>query len=490
MITIKCSEILDLSHDMFKNVKNLFENENIPQFIKELPQFGKCIYYIERYAEDNNLIFETMNLRRWQNSKIELDQLVKVLLYKYTGIKKKIFIEFEEIGDSDEEFINYKNVEDYYANILISGGVDSMCGAYHWVVKNKKKIIFTHIYHKNTPSIGMIRNYVTKDLEMPLIEIDGLFKNPADFRNIGREMRAEKININQTRTLLYLCNAVPINYAMGIKYLLVTENGPLTINPPFTFSHTFTNTTNPDFIAFFNTFLDKYFGFEEKIKVKLPFKEYTKAELMNSVKKEILKRTHSCSKFYSTKKSCFYCFPCYVRRFSAYAYGNYEDDQYDPDYKNPRSDILERYLIDKEKDPFTKDISYINKSDEARLIRDLIQFCYQTLRRNEGINETERIQRNDKYNDLYRSVVGKCDKIERYYEDLWELLKRFSLDMLTGLHYFYEKNPEYQDTDFYLFNYYNKKLNKLKARRIIQQNFYVETRQRIIDTEVSGDLVT
>jgi len=475
-----------MSHDLFKDIKPLFPDNNIPNFIKEIPQFGKCIYYLERYAEDNNLVFETKNIRNWQNSKKPLDRLIKVLLYRYTGIKKKIFFEFEQIDEINNEIDASKNVEDYYANILISGGVDSMCGAYHWVLKNRKKIIFTHIYHKNTPSIGMIRNFIKKDLNMPLIEVDGQFYTKADIRNIGKKERPEKMNISQTRTLLYLCNSVPINYALGIKNILVTENGPLTINPPFTSSHTFTNTTNPDFIAFFNTFLYNYFDNEEIIKVRLPFREYTKAELMASVPNDILNRTHSCSKFYYNKKSCFFCFPCYVRRFSAYAYGNYDDDIYDPDYKDPKKDILERYYINNERDPFTKDISYINTNDEAKMIKELIQFCYQTLRRNVGINEEERIHRTDKYNDLYLPIVKKCERIREDYEDIWQLLKRFALDMLTGLHYFFDTYPDYQDDDYYIWNYYNRKINKLITRTIIRNNFYEEIRQRIKDTEVIG----
>ena len=69
-----------MSHDLFKDIKPLFPDNNIPNFIKEIPQFGKCIYYLERYAEDNNLVFETKNIRNWQNSKKPLDRLIKVLL--------------------------------------------------------------------------------------------------------------------------------------------------------------------------------------------------------------------------------------------------------------------------------------------------------------------------------------------------------------------------------------------------------------------------
>lgn len=417
-----------------------------------------------------------------------MDQLIRVLLYRYTGIKKRLEVEFEEIDEINDITNKYSSNENYYANILISGGVDSMYGAFHWVLKNRKKIIFTHTYHRNTPSINMIRNFISIDLNMPLIEIDGLFTNDGGFRDAGRKGRLEKMNISQTRTLLYLCNAVPVNYALGIKNILITENGPLTVNPPFTSSHTFTNTTNPDFIALFNTFLKEYFDNEELIKVRLPFREYTKAEMMANLEPEILSRTHSCSKFYSTKKSCFFCYACLVRRFSAYAYENLEDNIYNPDYKNPKTDKLERYYINNEKNPFTKSISYINKNKDARMIKELIQFCYHSLRRNMGADEKERIERIDKYNDLYRSVVNKCKSIARYYDDVWQLLKRFSLDMLTGLHFFFKHNPEYQEDDFHIWYYYNRKINKLIARDIISPNFHYETKKRIEDTDIIGDI--
>jgi len=471
---LKSSTILKKSHDIFKNIRNLYPGGKIPNFIKEIPQFGKCIYYIERHAKDSHLIFKTKNIDRWNRSLEILKIIMNILMETNTGMKKKIKIEFEEIDNINEPINFGDNSKNFFANILISGGVDSLCGAYHYIKQLQKKIVFTHTNHRNTPSISMIRNFI-KDLDMPLIEVDGLFKNEAKFRHISGKDKETKMNLNQTRTFFYLCNAIPINYVYGIDKIFITENGPLTINPPFTESYEFTNTTNPEFIDFFNTFLNHYFGQKNLIKIKLPFRDYTKAELMASVPNELLIKTHSCSKFYNKKKSCLNCYACYIRKLSSYAYENYYDDNY-----NPEGTILNRYAYNEKDYVFNKEISFFKEKPENNFFIELMDFCVRTLDR-----EDETL-----YADYYPNVFGKFLKINNYYNDFWDILKRYSEDLLTGIQRFFNKKPSLKNTNNFVWNHFHNEINKLITKGILPKDFIKSIKRRILErsNSIVGDL--
>lgn len=373
---------------------------------------------------------------------------------------------------------------------MISGGADSMVGAYHWVERNKKKIVFSHIRHNNTPRIEMIRNYIIKDLKMPLIEIEGRFTKNAHFREISGSEKQEKMNINQSRTLFYLCHAIPVNFAFGIKKIFITENGPFTLNPYFTESHTFTSTTNPDFIASFNNFIFKYFNQdnENAITIKLPFREYTKAELMASIPNNVLNRTHSCSKSSYSRDSCLNCFACYIRKFSSYAYKNFDDDLYNPDYYKSYPEIYERYSVEEKNNYFNKDITKFSHNDEANLIIELIQFCYYILQYEEGNTSNEIIESRRKFERRYGYLLRRWRKISGFYSDIWKLLKRFSFDILSGIHTFFEQNHDYENVNYYIYDFFSKKINKLIDKEIIPDNYSEITCQRIKTRGIRGDI--
>jgi len=471
---LKSSTILGKSHDIFKNLRELYPGENIPNFMKEIPQFGKCIYFIERHSDDSELIFKTKNIERWNRSLETLNYIMNILMNTNTGIKKSINIVFEEDDDLTETIEMGENLEDYYANILISGGADSLCGAYHYRELLQRNVIFTHTYHRSTPSISMIRSY-TQDLNMPLVEVDGLFYNRAKFREISGPNMQSKMNLNQSRTFFYLCNAIPVNYAYGVDKIFITENGPLTINPPFTESFIFTNTTNPEFIDLFNVFLNNYFGQDNIISVKLPFRQYTKAELMASVPNRLLLKSHSCSRFYNKKKSCLNCYACYVRNFSSYAYENFEDDNY-----NPENNQLDRYKYNKEDFAFNKEISFYNELPENNFAIELIDFFIRTIDRKD---ETL-------YADYYPNVFGKYREINDYYDDFWDLLKRFSEDIIAGMQRYFDKNPLLKDPSNFIWNHFQKEINRLISKGILQRNFLEIIKERILERSHSivGDL--
>lgn len=464
------SEILHLSRDFLISYKDLYFNQIIPNFIKEIPQFAKCIYYLERNPSDKKLIFETNNLKMWLRSQDDIRNVIAILLEK-EDYDKRIKIDFKEKDNLNEKVSIKQFKGKYFANILFSGGADSMCGAYHYAEKNKKKVIFTHTYHKSTPSKEMLKVYIIQKLKMKLFIVDGMFKKEANFRNLAGSERDSNMNLNQTRTFLYVCNAIPINYALGIKDIYITEQGPFTINPQFTEIVKFTNTTNPEFIYHFNQFLNSYFGEKNLIKVNLPFRNYTKAELMKHLPLKLLIKTDSCSKRSNERYSCFNCYACFVRRFSAYAYENYYDDNYDF-----KGEIIFRYPDVYEPFLFKQNKNYFEKHPEANLIIKLIKFCIDTLNRK---NEPRYVQD-------YLDVCRKCTYYgDRYYHNYWDLLERFAYDILSGIHVFFEKFKNLKKNEFYMWSFFSGLKENLIFNGVIPKDFHKQTYTRILNRSKS-----
>lgn len=456
---MKSVTILQKSNDISESLKFIYQKSSVPSFIKELADFGKCIYYLERNRKDKTLIFSTSNIDMWERSLDHIDWILDILIER-----NQIEIEFERSNKSND-IIEAKHFnDDFYTNLLISGGADSMCGANYYTNKLGHKIAFTHVSHRNTPSIKMLRDYILEDLEMPFFEINGTFKTEAKFRSLSGNSKDTVMNLSQTRTFFYLCNAITVNYALGIKKASITENGPLTINPPFDSTYKFTNTTNPEFIEHFNLFLSKYFGIDDLIKVYLPFKNYTKAEIMASLPNELLQKTHSCSKNYFNKYSCFNCYSCYVRRFSAYAYNNYDDDSYKPVDKE-----YQRYKIDMKKFLFNKKSSFFKKNSSAMFIVKFIEFCFDTLNKENDIL----------FYDKYSKVITLEREIVDYYQNHWDLLKRYTSEMIAGIHNFFERNKKYQNEEFYIWKIFSNRMNEFYAKKILSNNFNQKIKERI-----------
>ena len=462
---MKSATILSKSHNIKASLKGIYDDNEIPNFILELAEFGKCIYFIERNKNDKHLIFKTEDIERWERSKQTIEWILDILVEE-----NSITLEFEEENIHHIDANNDHFSEDYYANILLSGGADSMCGLYHYGEQKGRNLVFTHIFHRSTPSLKTLKTCVEEDLEQQLFIIDGMFYEKAGFRHISGNLKDTDMNLNQTRTFFYLCNAVSVNYSLGIDKITITENGPLTINPPFLSSQKFTHTTNPEFIDLYNKFLSSYIGISDLIKVYLPFKNYTKSELMASLPTDHLQTTHSCSRKFNSKESCFNCYACFVRRFSAYAYGNFEDDYY-RQIENKYS----RYKYSDKNFIFNKEIDYFSKDNNGMLLVKFIEFCFDTIN----------IENNKHYYQNYSGVMQKYREISKFYDDFWDLLKRFSSDIITGINNFFEKNRKYKNNNYYVWKIYNEKLNELYANNIIPKNFYQNVKKRIIERSKS-----
>lgn len=472
---MKSSTILAYSMDFINSYDDIYPNSSMPSLLREIPEFAKCIYFLERHPNQKELIFKTEFIENWNRSKESINSMLEVLIGNEDPLYEPISIIFKEKSNINEVIKpEFQRKEDYHANILFSGGADSICGSYHYSNKLNHNIVYTHIYHRNTPRLEMIKNHILKDLAMPLYIIEGRFKGQANFRALAGNKKETEWNLSQSRTLLYLSNAIPINYFYGIRNIFITENGPLTLNPPYSENSSFTNTTNPEFIDFFNQFINKYFG-EDLIKVSLPFRNYTKSELLASVPPEILEKTHSCSRSPGTFSSCCNCQACFLRLFSSYAF-NYEDNIYKPG--------KEEFFRYEDKSIFEQtDLSFFKKDTESQKLLDFIDFCGDMI---SGIVKSYSI----KYSKLTSKVTVLSLGIKKYYDDIWDLLLRYSKNMFAGIFNFFERNRNYKNERFVVYKSFLDVLNKLYTSEEIGDDFFSnqENQIRIVSRSIAGSL--
>ncbi|MHA1380574.1 MAG: 7-cyano-7-deazaguanine synthase [Candidatus Helarchaeota archaeon] len=422
-----------MSHKDLGNMTSLYKNELISSHIKEITEMATCLFFLERYKSTEELIkleFFTKDKERWENVR---------------EIISRIF-EFQTHGEIEINFISVQRSAESYpiesldvidGNILLSGGADSIAGAYSILNNWDKKIVCSNTYHHNTPTKKNLRE-ISEEMNLDIFMAVEEFKN---IRSLTQEYSTNMF-LSQLRTLVYILNAIPVNYAFNAKEIYVAEQGPFIINPPFSPNFKFTDTTNPYFIRLINQFLNDYIP-EFKITVHLPLRDYTKAEIMRSIPENLLIRTHSCSRHPNWKKSCGDCYSCMVRRFSAYASKLEIDDSI-----NIEGIVTQRYS--EANKLLAREINSYKENEYFRLLIDLIDFCEDIIKNRPDLSF--------QYNSVKRKLK-EIGHLTNLIEDPWDLLKRFALDIYTGIYNIYERNPRLKK--YYFWNKFDEKLSSI-----------------------------
>lgn len=221
---------------------------------------------------------------------------------------------------------------------LLSGGLDSFCGAY-----------YNEINEKKTSYCG----YKTSNVDVSSINrVSAFLQNRSG--NVGihtySKVKVNKVTYTQrTRSLLFFTLAVLTAIKENVNIVNINENGIMTLNPSFQSRGT-TKTTHPKTIYLYQKILD---NIGINVKLNHPFLFSTKGEMVNSLNldyKKYIKDTRSCSRSMhdprydtSSTKSCGTCVPCLLRKISMAAY---DLEDYDNDYIVPYSGDLndEEYL--------------------------------------------------------------------------------------------------------------------------------------------------
>jgi len=248
--------------------------------------------------------------------------------------------EFVTEGDGDKWQININPAEYEFGaqqlsfinsaadNIsLLSGGLDSFCGAYRNEIEGKKTLYCGYkTSNVDTSAINNVANFLNNRI------------GNLGIRTYSKVNQKKLTYTQRTRSLLFFSLAVMTAVKEGIDIVNINENGIMTLNPSFQSRGT-TKTTHPKTIYMYQTILNNV-GIS--VQLNHPFLFMTKGEMVNSLNldyKNHIKDTRSCSRSMhdprydtSVKVSCGTCVPCLLRKISMAAY---DLEKYDNDYDIP-----------------------------------------------------------------------------------------------------------------------------------------------------------
>lgn len=269
---------------------------------------------------------------------------------------------------------------------LLSGGLDSFCGAY----RNEKR-------NRSTLYCG----YKTSNVDTSAINGVSVFLNErtgnVGIRTYSKVNKKKETLTQRTRSLLFFSLAVMTAVKEGIEIVNINENGIMTLNPSFQSRGT-TKTTHPKTIFMYQTILNNV-GI--KVQLKHPFLFMTKGEMVNRLSDEYKMHiidTRSCSRSMhdrrydvSAKKSCGTCVPCLLRKISIAAY---DLEQYDNEYDVPYEGNME--------------------DEEYRSALNYYTTFYQYIKSGQIFSEL--------------IIKKKYYAVTDYYEKTYEMLKKFSAE--------------------------------------------------------------
>ncbi len=220
---------------------------------------------------------------------------------------------------------------------LLSGGLDSFCGAYQNEKENRKTLYCSYkTSYVDTSAINNVSSFLEKRI------------GNLGVRTYSRVKKKKVTFTQRTRSLLFFSLAVMTAVTEGIEIVNIYENGIMTLNPSFQSRGT-TKTTHPKTIYMYQIILN---NLGIKIQLNHPFLFKTKGEIVVELSDEYKRHindTRSCSRSMqdnrynlSARELCGSCVPCLLRKISMAAYdlekydnkyvvtyqGNMEDDEY------------------------------------------------------------------------------------------------------------------------------------------------------------------
>jgi len=209
----------------------------------------------------------------------------------------------------------------FSCNTLLSGGLDSFCGAYYNYSRGIDSIYTS--YQTSTydiPHQVIIHDFISQKIK----NLESFIFGKVPFKKIEYTQR--------TRSLLFMALAVVVANHYNCQQVRIYENGVMSLNPVL-FGRYTTKTTHPRTIFLFNKILA---NIDVNIIVSNEFFFRTKGSIINDLDEDFrnqIKSTTSCSMSRQNKyvddRQCGFCAPCILRKISLSAY---DLEQYDRDY--------------------------------------------------------------------------------------------------------------------------------------------------------------
>ena len=189
---------------------------------------------------------------------------------------------------------------------LFSGGTDSLCGIAEAKATGWSPLSL-YVQHSagTAANVTEIENSVLERLGVPLAR--SIVLTPGGWQ------------LQQLRGLLYTVNAGVCASRGEVERVLISESGPTMLLPRFSPLDTVTLTTHPYILRLAHDLLEK--EYHRKFTVVAPYAQMTKAESIASCRvKDSIAATHSCANTLFARHPlathCGSCFGCIVRRMS------------------------------------------------------------------------------------------------------------------------------------------------------------------------------
>lgn len=250
---------------------------------------------------------------------------------------EKLKIQFTERGTACQGLAF--DLSDQEGNVtLLSGGLDSFCGAYINVRDGHRS---HYVSYKNnrfeTSSQGKLIKYFSKFQAISHHQFSPLYK------------QKKQVLTQRTRCLLYISLAVLACGVLGINTIKLYENGILSLNPSFGRRDT-TKSTHPKTLYLFNLLLAEL---GVQITIENPFFFKTKGQIVSELNgdfKANIPLTTTCgsnmqNRYRRGALHCGFCVPCILRKISMTA-ANAEahDCRYQIGYEINPKDLVKGYI--------------------------------------------------------------------------------------------------------------------------------------------------
>lgn len=289
---------------------------------------------------------------------------------------------------------------------LFSGGADSLCAAVEAAsVKGQRPVL---ISHRPAPHIDARQKALVHELRCRFQRWD--FPHISVW--VHRKGSEARESTQRTRSFLYASLGAAVANQLGLRDVLLPDNGVVSLNLPISGQLVGTlasRSTHPKFIGLFNDFVGAVLPGSPQIVN--PLWTRTRAEVLEILKSagmsELLQETISCTQARgrpAAQPHCGGCFQCIDRRFGSMAAGLQEHD------------LAERYGLDifcqslPEGGPRTLALSYIQFARE--------------------LDKTPEGGLFDVYPQLYECLIPDEPGVEKTAEELVGLLRRHARTIL------------------------------------------------------------
>ncbi len=307
---------------------------------------------LEQYIRSVEVTIDVVNWHAFERIREALESALFILSGDNWTIK------FNRIDGKTEESIKWPEKDGIIQ--LFSGGIDSFCGAVHYINQGDDVILVSHVNQNKSVSGSqqlvhkVLEEHFSKEINYYPYRIFARNKDSYSFP----EMQ-ERENTQRTRSFLFVALAVMTARRVGFRKIIsMAENGQFAIHLPLNQSRVgpfSTHTANPKFLVIakelFSTLLDL-----PDLDIVNPFLYKTKAEVTSVLTKDLLNKIDSSVSCWMAshvqgKNHCGRCIPCLTRRI-AIEYNGLSLDEYQTDIFNTDLDKLDpsddgkRNLID------------------------------------------------------------------------------------------------------------------------------------------------